>query len=172
VITRGEHERGKDEVAQEVDDVVFLAEFVHAAARQPAEVDGEDEDRHEAEPEGRKGEARQGLPVVAKVVPDRSSAAAAPIMPTVMPRRIAIESAEPIRSMVAGRRLDDDPQNRPAAEERVAPVAGQHSGRPFEVLDVNRLVEPEDDLDPLDVLGSDGGVQGVDRERPRRAPNA
>src|SRR5260370_972613 len=62
--------------------------------------------------------------------------------------------------------LDDDAEDRPAAEERVAPIAGEHPSRPFEVLDVDRLVEPEDHFDPLDVLRGDGGVERVDRERP------
>jgi hypothetical protein len=35
----------------------------------------------------------------------------------------------------------------------------------FEVLHVDGLVEAEDDADALDVLGGDGGVEGVDGER-------
>jgi hypothetical protein len=57
----------------------------------------------------------------------------------------------------------DQPTHLGAASERIAKVAAEHVAGPTQVLDMQRIVQPPGFLDPLDILGGDIRVEGVER---------
>ncbi len=166
---RDQHEREhgdrQDEMPQRIEEAAAVGAVI-PARRQPAQSLRENEDREQAEPEGRqrqrhhrrdrRGMVEKRTTLHRRQDSDRHSDE----------KRQAERRSHQLESR--GQPVEHDVAHRLAAEEAIAPIAGEDAGGPFEILHPDRLIEPELNLDALNVLRGHRRVQRIHRERPAR----